>query len=208
MKILIIGLGRTGTTSLLNAFNEYGYYCISEPYATGPFADSNVLYPLAEMDNHISVVVKTTTYQKPKLWEGDWHDFILEFSKLFDRIIFLDREDFAAHYNSYLNLWWKIYNKQDVYQKWRDSDIPISFKYGFEAGGGNHRLHDEKQNFKQLVDKLNGEITWYENLYGLDREVSKKEIEKWNIPNLDVDFFNDFLNPKYKLYQNKPKNSL
>ena len=171
MKILIIGVSRSGTTSLLKGIESQGFYGISEPY--NEWVRKELSYPLQELNNHTNIVVKSNNNQKPKNYKGTWIEFVTEFSKSFDRLIFLDRRDFEEHYESILNLWYKSHvQKQPVMSKWSSEDIPNLFRVGFSSGGGRYTLQKEKDEFKEVVEALNGNITFYEDLYSQDRNLA------------------------------------
>jgi hypothetical protein len=203
VKILIIGIARSGTTSLLRGISSQGFYDIGEPY--NKWVRSELAYPLEELDKHDNIVVKHIALQKPKNYKGTWIEFLIEFSKSFDRIIFLDRSDFEEHYESTLNLWYKSHiQKQSVMSKWSSEDIPDLFRVGFASGGGRHALQKEKDEFKEVVKTLNGNITFYEDLYGNDRDKSLEIISSWNLPLKNSELCL-YLNPKYKLKKDSKK---
>jgi len=201
VKILIIGIGRSGTTSLLRGIESQGFYGISEPY--NEWIRYELSYPLEELDKYNNIVVKTTSYQKPKNYKGNWIEFVKEFSKSFDKIIFLDRNDFDEHYESTINLWYKSHvQKQPVMSKWSSEDIPDLFRVGFASGGGRQRLEKEKEDLKQLAIELNCDITYYEDLYSNDRSMTIQIISDWGLP-LKTNELCIYLDPKYKLKKNK-----
>lgn len=195
MKILIIGIGRSGTSSLIHGISKQNYFEISEPYNSALIKQK---YPLRDLERHSDIVVKTLSHQKPRKYHGSWYNFILEFSKNFDKIIMLDRLDFDEHYESMINLWWQVKNNQDIMAPWSSEEIPELFRTGYELGGGKMRLHAEKTDFNQLAEKLKCKITWYEELYGNDRQKSLHIIKEWKL-NINEHLLNDYLNPKYKI---------
>mgnify|MGYP006141563091 CR=1 FL=1 len=203
MKILIIGIARSGTTSLLRGIKAQGFYGIGEPY--NEWVRSELPYPLEELDQHTNIVVKIISNQKPKNYKGTWVDFVKKFSKSFDKLIFLDRSDFGEHYESILNLWHKSHiKKHSVMSSWVSEDIPDLFRVGFSTGGGMQRLQKEKKEFKEVVETLNGNITYYEDLYGQDRKVSLEVIDSWNLP-ISNSKLCEYLDPKYKLKKDSKK---
>ena len=201
MKILIVGIARSGTTSLLRGIKAQGFYGISEPY--NEWVRSELSYPLEELDQHTNIVVKTNSYQKPKNYKGTWVDFVKEFSKSFDKLIFLDRYNLDEHYESILNLWHKSHiKKQSVMSSWVSEDIPNLFRVGFSAGGGMQRLQKEKTELKQLSIELKTDITYYEDLYSNDKPKVDKIITDFKLP-IDTIQLSNYLDPKYKLKKNK-----
>ena len=201
MKILIIGIARSGTTSLLKGIESQGFHGISEPY--NEWIREELSYPLQELDNYTNIVIKSNSNQKPKEYKGSWIDFILEFSKSFDKLIFLDRYDFSEHYESIVNLWYKSHvKKESVMTEWVSEDIPNLFRVGFESGGGRFRLQKEKEELKQLATKLDSDITYYEDLYSNDRSRANQIITDLKLEVDDLELSN-YIDPKYKLKKTK-----
>ena len=87
---------------------------------------------------------------------------------------------------------------------WVSEDIPDLFRVGFSTGGGMQRLQKEKKEFKEVVETLNGNITYYEDLYGQDRKVSLEVIDSWNLP-ISNSKLCEYLDPKYKLKKDSKK---
>ena len=201
MKILIVGIPRSGTTSLLKGIQSQGFYGISEPY--NEWIRDELSYPLGELDIYDKIVVKTTSYQKPKNYKGTWVDFVKEFSKSFDKLIFLDRSKFDEHYESMLNLWYKSHvQKQPVMSPWASEDIPDLFRVGFFAGGAVHRLHKEKEELYLLSKDLKCDITYYEDLYSNDTDKVNQLISDWKLP-INNNELSIYLDPSHKLKKDK-----
>ena len=202
MKILIVGVQRTGTGSLSNSFKKHGYKLLGEPFneLNGPKK-----YPLIELKQQKNIVVKTIVSQIPKEYSNDnWEEFILEFIKEFDKIIWLDRKDTEDHFLSKCHLIWRTIYKSNPHgwlQRYHISDIPIDFIQNYEHIGGKHQLIQHKEMLNNVVTKFNFNITWYEDLYGEDRNKSLEIIKSWNIPNLNYDELNKQLHPSNRLRQ-------
>ena len=201
MKILIVGIARSGTTSLLKGITSQGFYGVSEPY--NKWVRSELTYPLEELDKYDNIVVKHIALQKPKNYKGTWVDFVKEFSKLFDKLILLDRYNLDEHYESVMNLWYKSHiKKQSVMSTWISEDIPNLFRVGFSSGGGLTALQKEKTELKQLSIELKTDITYYEDLYSNDKPKVNKIITDFKLP-IDTIQLSNYLDPKYKLKKNK-----
>ena len=201
MKILIVGIGRSGTTSLLKGIESQGFYGISEPY--NEWIRSELSYPLEELDKYDKIVVKNNLGQKPKNYKSTWVEFLKEFSKSFDKLIFLDRSNFDEHYESVINLWYKSHvQKQPVMSKWSSEDIPNLFRAGFSMGGGRQRLQKEKDELKQLANDLKCDITYYEDLYSNDIHMVNQTIWDWKLP-LNNNELRIYLDPIHKLKKDK-----
>ena len=203
MRILILGLPRSGTTSLIRGIKDQGYHAIIEPFNGGLQNAVEREYPLKDLLDYDKVVVKNTTYQKPSSWTKDWHEFNLEFMPLFDKFIFLDRRDFEKHFDSIVHLWYRVVTKSTTMQGWSDEDIPKDFRNGYVVGGGADKLHKEKESLRELLSKIghSDNITYYEDLYGSDRDKSLEIIKGWNLTDIDSNRLNEFLHPSRKLYR-------
>ena len=212
MKVLIVGLPRSGTTSLQNSFSDQGYTKINEPYNYALDISNQKLvnktinydYPPKEVIEEDNVIVKTIVGHIADIWEHDWYSFIIEFSKHFDKVILLDRLQFEEHLMSVVHLKYKLSKGESVRQKWIRDDINDDFLAGYMAAGGDELLKNDKAQLKRISDKLNIPITYYENLYSDDRIAVFELINKWN---LDIDPFDmlDYLDPSKKLKQNDKK---
>ena len=60
-------------------------------------------------------------------------------------------------------------------------------------------LREEKNIIREVSEKLNIEISFYEDLYGTDRNKSLEIIKSWDIPGLDNEKLNEYLHPRKKL---------
>lgn len=209
MKILILGLPRSGTTSLIKGIADQGYKAIIEPFNNGLQNARELEYPLKDL-SYDDVVVKNTTYQKPYTWSKDWHEFNLEFMPNFNKFIFLDRKHFGEHYESIVHLWYRVFTDSTTMQAWADEDIPLDFKNGYRAAGGADKLHKEKESLRELLHKVGqqGNITYYEDLYGADRYKSLEIIKQWELEGINAKRLNEFLHPSKKLYRGLKRASI
>ena len=205
MKILIISVPRSGSTSLaynLKSTLEYNEIFV-EPYLYQKHNESFISkrpfehgYPLKLSKNSI---VKTMSYQvasqygKPK----DFTSFISEWKKEFDKIILLSRKDKHEHFVSWVNLLSKQENDESVYKKWNITEIEAKLK-----NYNNVEFNKHRDVIEELSNLLNIPITYYEELYGEDRIQSLEVITKWGLE-LDSNKLNELSNPKFKLKQDK-----
>jgi len=210
MRVLILGLPRSGTTSLIKGIKAEGYHDIIEPFNGGLQNAVEREYPLRDLFDYKNVVVKNTTYQKPQSWKSDWHSFSIEFMENFDKMIFLDRREFEVHFNSTVNLWYRVLNKGTTMQPWIDEDIPKDFRNGYVIGGGVEKLHKAKESLRDLLVKVGHKdnIVYYEDLYGQDRNKSLEIIKSWELDNINPDSLNEFLHPSKKLYRGEKRQLL
>ena len=207
MKVLIVGVPRSGTTSLMSGFHDQGYYKISEPYNPFIWINTKHGYPLKELEQYPTLIVKTLVSQIHDSWKGDWLSFIVELSKHFDKVILLDRRDNKEHYTSMVNLDYKLYLQRVLgedthpFKKWREEEIPSMFEAGYKSGGGEAKLISLKTQLNELANKLSINVDYYEDLYGEDRMIAEHKIKEWEIDNIDVQKLVKYLDPSKKLKQ-------
>ena len=149
MRVLIMALPRTGSTSLLyNISKERDLRPIFEPFDwSGRF-----LYN----DNMDNVVVKTIIYQHPNN---------IELSKKFDEVILLNRRNFNDHLESYSYLY---HNKPLGYHSAKP------YKYISPPADvikeAEKLLIKMNEDLKYLSDTLNIPIQYYEDLFNPESE--------------------------------------
>ena len=203
MKILIISPPRCGSTSLLNSISVLrNAERIAEPY-TNPeelISRDPYTYPLSLSKN---CVVKMITRQVPIDYgtPDDFVEFILSIYNLYDRVILISRKNFKDHFESYVNLKLKL-NKEDVHAPWYIEDIK---KYIDSISKTDFRKFITP--ISKLSKNLSIPITYYEDLYSLDRNKSYKILENLNI-DLNYHKLNYLLNPRFKYRQSSKKNIL
>ena len=196
MKTLIVGVPRSGTTSLLRGMKKVSNCDIlSEPHN---WRHKNHQHTLKDMKIDINnVCVKTLVYQCPRTYIGSSLEYIFNFTKEFNNIILLDRIDYKEHLDSMANLVYRLHRDESVMKRWKSSDIPNDWKNEF-IDELDKSLTEYKEELIELSNRLNIQPTWYEELYGSDRNKSLKIIEKWGI-DIDSNALNEYLNPRYKL---------
>ena len=200
MRILIYGVSRSGTTSLRKAIGNQGFFSLGEPFNSFIHSTSYE-YPLNLLEEYSNIVVKSLALQKPKS-SKNLLEFQLDFAKQFDYIILLDRKNLEEHKESFLHLYYRIDTSQPTMQKWTIDSIPKKYKEDFEIDNRYYDLELQKEQIKKLSELLNIPITYYEDLYGNDRNKSFDIINSWNIP-IDVTKLNKDLDPIHKLRQKK-----
>ena len=200
MKVLIIGIPRSGTTSLLNSFENQGYVKINEPYNYNIKKSIKYDNPPKEVLEQDNIIVKTNVTHIPYKWKQDWYTFIIEFVKYFDKVILLDRLQFEEHLMSIMHLHFRIFKGKSVLQKWSLNDIDSNFIAGYLAAEGDKILKRDKEQLKRLSEELNIPITYYEDLYSEDRIKVFELINKWDL-NIDPFEVLDYLDPSKKLKQ-------
>lgn len=197
MKTLILGISRSGTTSLRRGFAEQNFLTIGEPF--NELITGNRNYPLEELSSDSDICVKTLCDQVPKNIDLSFDDFIKLFVKDFDKIILLDRKNNTEHEESFLHLHWRISKNENTHVEWTGDIVPSDFRDNFYHHKHHTHLYLQKEQLKKVSNFTNTDITWYEDLYGTDRNKSLEIINNWNIENLDSNKLNDYLHPKNKL---------
>ena len=194
MKILIIGAPRSGTTSLMKGIGKQGFKKYQEPWNK---LKSN--HPDYKLIPEGKIVYKTISRQVPRYLDLTPLDFYLELVKSFDRIVLLNRLNIEEHLISIKNLSYRSSIKESKQVKWSEKEIPSSFKWSREETLESIRIYTEV--LDAISAKTSIPITYYENLYSVDREVARKEIQKLDL-DLNIDELLKSLDPKYKYKQN------
>jgi len=73
LKVLILGISRSGTTSLLNGFKHQKYVTVAEPF--NPSIYLNRDYPLVELLDNNNICVKSLCNQIPNNLDISFDDF-------------------------------------------------------------------------------------------------------------------------------------
>lgn len=170
MKIIIIATPRTGSTYLLEIFSKLGFDTLFEPFEFQPNFEIK--------DN---LCLKTIIHQTPSIENN--LDFYSNYIKKFDTVILLDRIDLDEHWNSYLNLAYRINNKLNTNDAWVEKSVPIDFVNNFIKNGGKDRFLKMKKDINILSKSIGVPIVYYENLFNKNKSIIKKELNKiYNLP--------------------------
>ena len=202
MKLLILSPPRTGTSNLLYKIAEQGFEKISEPYNI--FLHKNrYKWPLRWNSYKTHIVVKHLIFSDNSNYQQvpniDTEFSISLFAKEFDKIILLDRKDYKSHLESFINLHYRT--RYDSHIKYKYEDIPAEYISNFLENNNQLHLIEGKELCKKLSIILNTPITWYEELYGDNRERSLEIIKEWDISNIDCNLLNKKLNPMFRYRQ-------
>lgn len=207
MKLLILGLPRTGTSNLLYKISEQGFAKISEPYNI-PLHKNKYQWPLRWDSYKTDIVVKHLVFSNSNIqqlplpkYTKDKEFSITLFAKEFDKIILLDRRDYKTHLESYINLHYKMKNNVSSHIKYKYEDISSEYIDNFLKNNEQLDLIGGKELLRELSIILNTPITWYEELYGDDRKTSLEIIQGWGIANIDCDILNENLDPQFRYRQ-------
>ena len=144
MKILIIALPRTGSTTLLYQIaKERKFRAFFEPFNL-----KENYYFNSTMDN---IVVKTIVEQ---------HSNNLDLAKDFDEVILLSRKDYRKHVESLSYLYYNIPNGYNSNKPYDYSVPPLEVVQKAEK-----RINEMNAELETLSEQLNIPIQYYEDLF-------------------------------------------
>ena len=167
MKVLVVCVPRSGTTSFLNSLKKVTstpLVCLPDSY------EYSVNHPLiTKVLNFNDIILRVV----PSQYVGM---SIIEFSKHFDHIILMSRRNEKEHMESYINLLYKktvlkkivsnaFYNNDVEYDF---STIPNDFVVKFENSTDWKLVRQTRSQIEDLAKHLNTEILYYEDLYYTD----------------------------------------
>ena len=154
------------------------------------------------------------TYQVPSNYgENDNYKstkfelFISDWSKEFNKIILLSRKNEQDHLESWINLLSKQENGESVYKKWNINEIKGKLKNHNYVDYLKKQIKHHTDKIKELSILFNIPITFYEDLYGIDRKKSLEIIKSWDC-SVDSKELNKKLDPKFKLRQPDKSNTI
>ena len=174
MKILIIAIGRSGSTALTTLFGRIlDYTTYYEPFNFKSAASK--IFPNTLPSN---CVVKTISDQKPKD-VVDILDFYTKYVNEYDRVILLSRKDKQLVYESILHRVTYFFN--------RDWHTPYIYQELPENKEIREYVKNQSNLIESLSDILNIPITWYEDIYSGNIDFVKREITKWNIDSINYE---------------------
>lgn len=164
MRVLIISLPRTGSTSLLYKYaREYGLHPYFEPF-----------YTKREYDLPDNSVMKSIIMHAPEGIE-DKVAFYTEYVKNYDKVVLLSRRDLKAQSESWAFMW---ENKANGY-------IPNK-PYVFEATGKEDYYYNWAKELQGDLERLSVntgiDITYYEDIFDTkSKDKYRKEYKEWQI---------------------------
>ena len=194
MKILIISIPRSGSTSLFNALVHSSERIKLDPYLE-PYNPDMEKYKDKKIDFYGNCILKTIVHQKPL--GISWKDFYEQLIERFDKVILLSRKNkievleslgFAYYSN-------KFKKKQDWHTKYRYDDIkdiPLE-KYAELVDFFYKRLDEIKTLF-------NLNTYFYEDLY-TNSDVGRNKLLKELEIEVNMEKFNTFFDLKNKYRQ-------
>jgi hypothetical protein len=157
MKVLIIALPRTGSTSLMQKYaQENKLRPIFEPFGV-----TNPNKPNLNYDTLNNIVVKTMIFDV--LNDGDDSTlFYTEFSKSFDKIILLSRRNLkeCAESLAYMEKHVGSGYILDMQYVWDSDGLDVDGRYNF--------LQQQNSELEKLSVVLNIPITYYEDIFDIN----------------------------------------
>jgi hypothetical protein len=204
MKICILSIGRSGSTSLYNVIRHHlksEYYCISEPfnfsYNRVNKIEENQFDVITKKDN---ILIKTLIGHTPNGFDDEFfYDWIFDF---FDKVIILDRLDIKLQTESFSYLIHKnnkTWHKKQFYDL---STVPTELINEWEK-----RLKSFKKIIKDLSIKHNKKIYYYEDIFVHNNMDIINEIFDYLEIKVNDNLINLFLlSDEYKVRMNKKNN--
>lgn len=204
MKILIIAIPRSGSTSLIRALSKIlKIKRIDEPFndRSNESLYENIQYDTILVDAirnlpKDDVVVKSLI----SINVSNLFNFLKGYSKLFDKVILLSRKSTKEASESF------------AYQQTKNETKPPNWHDKWRYPKGGNELHEirkwtrwmtkTKKNLEILSKEMNIEIDWYEDIYSGDKKKITKFLNKHNL-DLDIFEFSEWVNPKHRLRQFK-----
>jgi len=210
-KILILGVGRSGTTNLLRGLG----HCLSYKKYGEPFnKHREPIHTIKEVLSHKDVIVKTLIdqmdYEHWVNFKGDIEDFFkktidfnLNFLKNFDHVILLDRKNQKENIES--REYQRTYGNRHTWHTPYFID-PSPFK--------NDKLYKiikdtvtyGGKSIETVSKQINIPITWYEDLYSGDKNKIKPIIDSWGLE-IEIEKLYPYLDPS-KRYRKSKKSDL
>jgi len=188
-KILIITLGRTGSTNLCKGISKiHSLELLDEP-----FNKSNEKlfdYYFSKIKNSKAIIVKHIISQTPK--NEKYTDFIPKLIKEFDFVITLGRKNTKEHYESLCNLRYKNENNENSFTKYQYETIPESFKSYYKSILTIEKLQKYHSIIESISDEHKIPKLYYEDLYSNSIDENYKKM-KSTLP---------FISEKIKKYLN------
>lgn len=196
MKILILGIYRSGTTSLQYGIAEQGYTPIFEPYNENRKHRKRYTYPMLELQDNSNIVVKCLTDQVPTPQSSV--DFYTNFAKQFDNVILLSRLNREELFISFLYEQYHRLNNLDCHKKYK-ADLDFIYSYFSEDFINKSIEHTDIQ--YSIIEKVSANlsipITYYENLYNSNNKQGLETLAGLELK-LDIHKLANYLNTNKK----------
>jgi len=190
-KILIITIGRTGSTNLSKGLAaNLNLKLFDEPFNPSLNKYSHD-FNLKKLKTKKSLIVKHIWFHTPV--EYNYKNFLQEFITYFDKIFMLVRSNIKEHYESLVNLKYRTNTKVNVFEKYNYNDIPSKFKEDYKNILTIEKLSSYVEYLHNFSIDNNIPILYYEKLYSEDIHSNVDYIRKF-IPEISENI-NTYLNP-------------
>lgn len=194
MKVLILSLPRTGSTSFATSLSK----SLKLPLVSIPdnYTYNENGHLVTKLLNRKSIILRVS----PSCNVGYE---LLDFIDKFDHVIFLSRRNKDEHYKSFVNLYYKLYIKKFGYHdKYNSAEVPQKYYDELENRLGWKILLEDKKKIEEASSITNIPVLYYEDLYFSEEGYN---ILQQNIPNLDIELFKEFITSTKKLKLETPK---
>lgn len=178
MKVVILAIARTGSTSLAKAIRDQGYFTILEPYA-GSFGKKYEI-PLKEAKLYSKFCVKTviTQTQGLSLTKNETIDFYLNVLRDFDKVILLDRKNTIEHTESLAHL--------DYLHGLGITDLHLKYDYDIIADNEKEKFYNKaydilissKDMLNTIAYRTQNKIIYYEDIFNSNKDVVIDNLSK------------------------------
>lgn len=206
MKICILSIGRSGSTSLYNAIKRHltnDYYSISEPfnhsYNRIKEIDKNQFDVITTNEN---VLIKTIINHKPDDKDLEFfNDWIFTF---FDKVILLDRLDKKSQIESFSFL---MHTKSESWHKKQYYEMSVVPQRVIDEW--DLKIDNHKKILEELSKKFNKKIYYYEDIFINKNMNMINEIFDYLEIKIEQKIINEFiLSENHKVRLNEKNNKL
>lgn len=199
MKVAILAIARTGSTSFVNSIKNQGYYTLLEPYAGRKGKAYQV--PPKEVKFYPNFCLKTiiTQTQGNNLRKDQVIDFNLKLTSKFDKVILLDRKDIVTQAQSLAYIGY-LHRLEDfeLHRKYDYKAIPP--RQESELYSRAYKILEESKDILNILsNKTQEEIVYYEDIFNKDKSIVRETLTKIFEDNLDIDQMIEDLDIIYKL---------
>ena len=222
-SILILGLARSGTTSLGKGLAHQGVgEFVGEPWRSNnpKYRENSSSIFFDYIKEAINIVLKSIITHVPYAYDRptplDFYKYLISIFGI-ENTILITRKNLDEHVDSRMHLRYKsllkdkykpleeagksYINKHAAHVPYRSSFTPKSFLQNRKERQMviDYTIQERKVMF-ELSKLYNKDIVWYEDLYGNDRDLSLKIIKSWAFKDFEIDCIqlNEYLDPKYK----------
>jgi hypothetical protein len=202
MKILILGIYNTGSTSLQYGISEQGYTPIFEPYNPNRIYRKQYEFPMLELMGDDDIVVKCITDQIPNNVSNDSIEFYNNFINSFDVNILLSRRNKEDHFISFLHQQYHRLNNMDSHKKYEiNMDLIYNYFTSDFIDKSKEHLFIQYDTIEKISSDMMIPITYYEDLYNSDKDIVLNTLSNFNLRNIDINKLSDYLNinKKYRV---------